>query len=111
MSQRLDVDKQDFWLKIVQRWQCSHLTVREFCGRQQISEPSFYSWRRLLRERGLLKEEAARADAPAFVKLTVAAETANTVEIVLGQRVLRVQPGFDSNMLLELVRLLEEPAC
>jgi transposase-like protein len=111
MGQRLDVDKQGYWLKLVQRWRRSPLTVREFCGRQQISEASFYSWRRLLRERGLLEEAPARADAPAFVKLTVAAEAASTVEIVLGKRVLRVRSGFDAELLLELVRLLEEPAC
>lgn len=70
------------------------------------SEPSFYSWRRVLRERGLLD------DAPAFVKLTIAPEsTASIVEIVLGKRIVRVRPGFDADLLLELVRLLEEPAC
>ena len=33
-------------------------------------------------------------------------------ELVLGdRRVLRVRPGFDTELLLELVRLLEEPLC
>jgi hypothetical protein len=27
------------------------------------------------------------------------------------QRVLRLRPGFDADQLLQLVRLLEEPAC
>jgi transposase-like protein len=111
MGQRVDVEKQGYWLKLVQRWQRSHLTVREFCERQQLSEPRFYSWRRLLRERGLLEDAPVQADAPAFIKLTVAAEAASAVEIVLGQRVLRVRSGFDAELLLELVHLLEEPAC
>jgi hypothetical protein len=51
----------------------------------------------------------------AFVKLTpVGPEptAASTIEVVLGdRRVLRVRPGFDAELLLELVRLLEEPTC
>jgi hypothetical protein len=38
--------------------------------------------------------------------------TVSPVELVLNQRrLLRVRPGFDAGMLLELVRLLEEPTC
>jgi transposase-like protein len=103
--------KQTHWLDLVQRWQRSKLSVREFCQRHQLSEPSFYSWRRLLRERGLIDEQAQTAT-PMFVKLTLDPEStpASAVEVVLGERVLRVRPGFDAAMLLKLVRLLEEPA-
>ena len=66
----------------------------------------------MLRERGLL-DDAGRAPSSAFVKLTLEAEpaAASAVEVVVGKRVLRVRPGFDAAMLLELVRLLEERAC
>jgi transposase len=117
VAQRPDVAKQDRWLELIRRWQRSQITVREFCQRHQVSEASFFSWRRVLRERGLLDEPMpakSSADGPAFVKLTtLAAEpTASSVELVLNQgRRLRVWPGFDADMLLELVRLLEEPAC
>ena len=112
MARCLKGSKQTYWLDLVQSWQRSNLSVREFCQRHQLSEPSFYSWRRVLRERGLI-DESASAVKPAFVKLALDAEapTANAVEVVLGRRVLRVRPGFDADMLLELVRLLEEPAC
>lgn len=112
MGQRVDFGKQDHWVKLVQHWQRSGLSVRDFCECHRLSEASFYSWRRVLRERGLLHDEPAHADKPAFVNLTVAAEAApSVVEVVLGERVLRVRPGFDADLLLELVRLLEEPAC
>jgi hypothetical protein len=40
------------------------------------------------------------------------AETGSAIELVLHpRRLLRVRPGFDADLLLELVRLLEEPAC
>jgi len=117
MAQRLDAAKQDRWLKLVCRWQRSQITVREFCERHQVSEASFFSWRRILRRRGLLDEPMPSknsADAPAFVKVTTldAEPAVSPIELVLNQRrLLRVRPGFDADMLLELVRLLEEPVC
>lgn len=115
MAQRRDTGKQNRWLDLLERWQRSALTIREFCWRQRISEASFYSWRRVLRERGLLHDEATEpaAATPAFVKLAVddEASAASAVEVVLGQRLLRVRPGFDADMLLQLVRLLEDGPC
>jgi transposase-like protein len=117
MARRADVSKQDCWLELVRRWQRSQTTVREFCQRHQVSEPSFFSWRRVLSERGLLDDaipSKTSTPAPAFVKLTTrdAEPTVSPIELVLNQRrVLRVRPGFDADMLLQLVRLLEEPAC
>jgi transposase-like protein len=120
MAQHPDANKQNRWLELIRRWQQSQLTIRDFCERQQVSEASFFSWRRVLRQRGLLDEPAhpnAAKSAPpssAFVKLTpVAPEpSAAAIELVLGdRRVLRVRPGFDADLLRELVRLLEEPTC
>jgi transposase-like protein len=117
MAQRADVSKQARWLGLMRRWQRSRTTIRAFCQRHQVSEAGFFSWRRVLRERGLLEEATpsrASADVPAFVKVTMLEDEASVsaVELVVDQRrVLRVRPGFDADMLLQLVRLLEEPAC
>ena len=106
---------QSRWLDLIRRWQRSKLSVREFCQRYQLREPSFYSWRRVLRERGLLDEQTPGDEpgTPTFVKLSLGAETTvpSAIELVVGPRVLRLRPGFDPAMLLELVRLLEERAC
>ena len=114
MAQRPDASKQTRWLDLIQRWQRSQLTIREFCECHHVSEASFFSWRRVLRQRGLLDEPiATKADSPAFVKLTLPPESAaaSTVELVVGDRLLRVRPGFDPDMIRQLVRLLEEPPC
>jgi len=117
MAQRPDMAKQGRWLALIQRWQRSQTTVREFCEQHQISEVSFFSWRRVLRERGLLDEpRTAKASSvpPAFVEfaMTGAEPTVSPIELVVKQRwLLRVRPGFDATVLLELVRLLEEQAC
>lgn len=115
MALHRDASKQRCWLDLIRRWQRSPIPVREFCERHRVSESNFYAWRRVLRQRGLLDEPTPPVEpvTPVFVKLTVAAEptAASAVEVVLGERVLRVRPGFDADMLLELVRLLEERAC
>jgi transposase-like protein len=112
MAQSPDAGKQRHWLDLVQRWQRSKLTVREFCERNQLSEASFYAWRRVLRERGLIQDpptESATSSTPAFVKLMVDKASTGAIDVVLrNRRLLRVRPGFDADMLLELVRLLEE---
>ena len=112
MALRADAGKQERWLDLVERWQRSKLTIRDFCRRHQLSEPSFYSWRRVLRERSLIQDAAPDATTPAFVKLDVEATTmASAVDVIVGQRVLRVRPGFDADLLLELVQLFEEHSC
>lgn len=114
MAHERDLAKQQFWLKHIHDWQRLKLTVREFCRRHQLNEHSFHAWRRQLRQRGLLTQAPVQSTdkTAAFVRLTVAGETAaSAVEVVVGKRVLRVRPGYDADMLLELVRLLEEPSC
>jgi transposase-like protein len=116
MAKTPDAGKQRHWLDLVQRWQRSKLAIRDFCERHQLSEANFYAWRRVLRERGLIQDpptESATSATPAFVKLTVSAESAaaSSVDLILSdRRLLRVRPGFDADMLLQLVCLLEERA-
>jgi transposase-like protein len=120
MARPLDASKQRRWLDLMRLWQQSQLTVRAFCDRHRLSEPNFYVWRRLLRQRGLLPVRPA-TPAPtrgvpartAFVQVTLPAEPpAVAIEVILAnRRLLRVPAGFDPATLLRLVRLLEEPAC
>ena len=116
MARLPDPGKQRRWLELMRLWQQSQLTVSEFCEQHRLSEASFYAWRRVLKQRGLLQARPTRQPPTpaAFVELTPNAEppAVSMVELVLGdRRLLRLRPGFDPDMLLELVRLLEEPAC
>ena len=43
--------KERFWRTMVEQWRGSGLSVRAFCARRSLSEPSFYAWRRTLQER------------------------------------------------------------
>jgi hypothetical protein len=124
MSGQLDLAKQQLWLRRLQRWQRSRLTIRDFCSRHHLSEPNFYSWRRVLTERGLWTRRGAAdamppdADAgpatPLFVAATLAdAEAApQPLEIALPDGLtVRVAAGFDPATLRRLLAVLREPSC
>ncbi len=122
MSRQHNLGKQQLWLGHIECWQRSQLTVRDFCTRHQLSEPSFYSWRRLLSERGLLPPAGAaqpNADSgPTATPLFVAATLADTaaarqpLEILLPDGLsVRVAVGFDAATLRQLLAVLREQPC
>lgn len=99
-----DPRKEQQWRRWIDQWQHSGLTVRAFCARHGLSEPSFYAWRRTLQQ---------RQPVPTFVPVRVVPDStsaaAASIEIVLaGDRTLRVAPGFDAATLRRLLHLLEE---
>ena len=42
------VETREFWEAAIRLWAESHLSVREFCDREGLTEHTFYSWRRKL---------------------------------------------------------------
>ena len=111
--------KERIWLERIRHWQPSQLSVREYCRRRGLSEPSFYAWRHVLLQRGLLANgPAPQAEpaptTPAFLRVSVKADVplSPAIELVLATgRILRIPAGFDAATLRQLLRLLEEPAC
>jgi transposase-like protein len=103
-----DERKEREWRRWVEQWQGSGLSVRAFCARHGLAEPSFYAWRRRLGPGG---------GAPAFVPVRIAAEPAADAaypfEVVLaGGRRLRVAAGADRATLGQLLAVLEGgPSC
>jgi hypothetical protein len=100
--------KERFWRRMVRQWRNGGLSVRDFCAGQDISEPSFYAWRRTIARRD--------AEATCFLPLQVITETkpasaapGSGLEVLLGTgRVLRVAAGFDEPTLRRLLAILEE---
>src|SRR5229473_5565969 len=97
-GKRHDRQKEQQWRRWLKEWQASGLSVRAFCERQRLSEPSFYAWRR-----ELAKRDAQR---PAFVPVHVVAEgdpgAALELVVASGRRV-RVPAGFDAATLRQLL--------
>jgi hypothetical protein len=101
-----DSKREAFWRKVLARQRESGLSVRFFCRREKVSEPSFYAWRRVVRQRD---QQRAR---PAFVPLVVSehqgGDAAELITIDLcGGRVLRLPALIAAARLAELVHAIE----
>ena len=108
-SKPRDARKEQQWRQWIEQWRRSRLSVRAFCARHGLSQPSFYAWRRELQRRDTAP--------PAFVPVRVVganvAGPSSGIEVVLGGgRTVRVAPGFDATTLQQVVAALEEgPPC
>lgn len=61
MSGKNNDDAESRWRKILSRQAGSGVSVRKFCTAEGISEPSFYAWRRKLRQRRKAGRRLAKA--------------------------------------------------
>lgn len=99
--------KRRAWRREVERWQRSGESIRAFCARRGLSEPSFYWWRRRLGagrsgRRGSGSESGSRpSPQPGFAEVQVTGEAGPTaagmIELTLptGEQ-LRIGPGVDA---------------
>ena len=104
-----DARKEQQWRQRIERWRASGLSVRAFCARHGLAQPSFYAWRRELQRRD--------AEQPAFVPVClvpddVPARDARVDVVLRGGRTVRVGPGFDRATLRQVLAVLEGgPPC
>jgi transposase-like protein len=104
-----DSRKEQQWRRWIHLWQKSGLSVRDFCTRHDLTQPSFYAWRREIQHR-----DAATVS---FVPIQVVpdeqpAPTSRFEVVLAGGRTLRVPPNFDAATLRQLLAVLEEvPPC
>jgi len=102
--------REQFWRTMVGRWQGSGLSVRVFCQRHGLSQPSFYSWRRTFAVRDAATVHFAPVRIVPDPTPEAAADAGRAgLELVLGTGYwLRVGVGFDGPTLQRLLALLQE---
>ena len=126
--ERRDPAKEKFWRRMMQCWQRSGWTARDFCFEHDLQESSFYAWRREIARRD---REATAVEStlpvppsaslgpatPVFMRLAIEDGVDDVagppgIELVIGpRRRLFVRPGFDADLLRQLLRVLEEAPC
>ena len=120
---RRDRNKESYWRRMAGEQAQSGLTIRAWCGRHNLSEASFYWWRRQLARRDAESRETRSCDArePKFVPVRVTAEppamgahdlsagdgSPSRMEIVLpGARVVRLVGAVDRLALTDVLAVL-----
>ena len=116
MDGRKNAEKELRWREMLKRHADSGVSVREFCTSEGVSEPSFYAWRKRLREsigdgrrmRGPRRGEEASNDDRLFVPLELVGSPA-TLEIVhpLGYRV-QVGGEVNPDTLRQVIEVLDQ---
>jgi hypothetical protein len=53
------LEKEQYWREMIDGWRRSRGSVRQWCSERHISEPSFYSWRRVLADRDVAAGQQA----------------------------------------------------
>lgn len=107
-KRRRSSKREQFWREAVAAWKKSGQSVRAFCAQRGLREPSFYAWRRTLREREPQRQSARRE--PALVPLRVVADAVLEVVLPAGL-VVRVPAGADAAAVAKLVIALGSASC
>lgn len=106
--------REEFWRRIVIEQPASGLSIRAWCARHEVTEASFYAWRRTLARRGILrsargKKRQAEVVAVEVVNgLNVSAKSTPLALVVNGLRI-EIASGFDEGALRRLLGVLREP--
>lgn len=107
-----EAGKEKFWRQMLRDFAASRQSVRAFCSERDLSEPSFYAWRRMLAERDAAGSKArpTAKPAPMFLPIRLAG-AAGRMEIVLpGGTRIRLRPPVDRSALIEVVAALRAAA-
>lgn len=51
MARKISAEKELYWREILNQQAGSGLSIRKFCRKEAVSEPSFYAWRKKLKTR------------------------------------------------------------
>src|SRR5438552_16759950 len=107
-----DLKREIFWRWVLKRQRAVELTVRAFCRQEQVSEASFYAWRRTILERDaegkhFQPASTARPIArPAFLPVVMSGKGRHdgglAIELAGGRR-LRLSESIPPQRLAEIV--------
>jgi transposase len=104
----------EVWSERLTRFRSSGLTVAQFCAREAVSVPSFYSWKRRLTDPASAspsRHDQGGAGAPRLLPVRLQTSGA-LVELALPSgAVLRLLPGCDLGWVRSLVRALGDVSC
>ena len=105
-----ETDQHQFWQMAIEAWQAGGLSIRQFCKQEGLSEPSFYNWRRRLKESADTPPDCGTDSSPeTFIQVSLSGGSASGVEFVLSSgHTLRIPAGVDRQTLVTVFSALGE---
>ena len=117
-------EKQEYWRSVLRRQERSGLSVRQFCTDHQLSQASFYGWKRKIANRdrraGVRSERKGRKrsqpetvtkpdeNTAVFIPVRLGAAAGGVLEVVHPRgHVVRVPAVFDENSLRQVLHVLD----
>ncbi len=108
-EQKTNSDQQQFWQMVLETFKTSNLSVRRFCKREGLSEPSFYSWRKKLSKDNDSTNEKREIDSSSFIKVSIPDQQSCNLEIVLTSgNILKIPNDFNTKMLTDILLALSK---
>jgi hypothetical protein len=110
-----DGKREAFWRGVLKRHATGGHSIRAFCRREKLSEPSFYAWRRTIHERDAARKHSPRlaflpaAIVPPAIDDVAASDGSLVIELRGGRR-LRLPESMAAGRVAELVHALETGA-
>jgi len=109
MELKADTDQQQFWQMVIETWQSSGLSVRQFCKKESLSEPSFYSWRKKLAGDDSQQDNQHKPESSAFIEVAMPQNNSAAVELLLTSgNTLRIPAGVDAKTLMTIISVLHQ---
>lgn len=111
-SRRRDSAKAQFWRKVVDGFDAERSTVRAWCMKHGVSEPSFYAWRRELKRRDAsLAKDATSSTTTRLLRVKVSPSPAPATPDVMVELAdgLRLHVAVDQ--LTAVLNVLEARRC
>jgi transposase-like protein len=101
-------ERERFWRRLVAGQPQSGVSIRAWCDRHEVSEPSFYFWRRELARRKEQRQGASPQIVPVDVTPPVAGQRWGLEIELPGQILVRVNPGCNLDLLRQALTVLRE---
>lgn len=105
--------REEYWRRIVSRQPASGQSIRDWCVRHEVTEASFYAWRRTLAQRGILRSASAKMHRAQVVAVEMAAgpnTSGAPLRLIVGEFRIEIASGFDEGTLRRLISALQESA-
>jgi transposase len=80
----------------IETWRAGGLSVRQFCTKEGLSEPSFYIWRKKLADDESELDNQDKTEPSAFIEVAMSKNTSAAIELLLiSGNTLRIPAGVD----------------